>query len=88
MIGGFLICLFFIRPPIPFNRILNNRKRSRFYIGNYGKGYTIDNTILVRLEDGNVALLYTVSNQFENDNVTHQSQVQLLVKMPYNSKKQ
>ena len=66
-----------------------NSKLNDIYKGKSSrKGYTIDNTILVRLEDGNVALLYTVSNQFENDNVTHQSQVQLLVKMPSNSKKQ
>lgn len=52
------------------------------------KEYNIDKSILVRLEDGSVALLYTINNQFEDGNETHGSQVQLLVKTQHNSKKQ
>lgn len=52
------------------------------------KGYDIDNIILLKLEDGTVAFLYTINNRFEDGSNVFESQVQLLIQAQHHSGKQ
>ncbi|MBE6551203.1 MAG: hypothetical protein E7665_03610 [Ruminococcaceae bacterium] len=51
------------------------------------KSHSVDNVLLIKLEDGTCAFLYTVDNQFEDAEVIYGSRVQILLKTSHTGQK-
>ncbi len=63
-------------------------KLESIYKGNSKrKGYSVDNVVLIKLNDGTCAFLYTVDNRFEDTEVSYGSRVQILMKTSHTGQK-
>ena len=63
-------------------------KLESIYRGNSKrKSHSVDNVVLIKLDDGTCAFLYTVDNQFEDAELSYGSRVQILMKTSHTGRK-
>ena len=66
--------------------VIRNKLGVIYKENNLWKGYDEEDVILVKLDDGNIALLCTIKNEFMNGNYGFSTLTQLLIKRQKNSK--